>query len=317
MILRPKVPFLVDDLADEQRGRGICAFGGGGGGAQSTQTADPYGPARGPLDTVLNTGNFIAQNPSTWPKYYEGSTVAPFTDAQNAALTGTINQATAGSPVTAPTTDFVKNLEGGSYLYNNPAMSGLNSFASGAFTDPTKNPAFADTVTQLTSKTLPGVISKFVTSGNMNNPAMSYAAGQGVTDATAPYLSQMYEKGLDRQLQAINQQGGMYNAGVGQMLQGAQIAPQVQNLSYNDLGHLWQAGLTQQQQNQLGTNADMARWNYNQQEPLSMISWLKGLTGGLTGGTQTSSSGGPDNSAQQAMQAASATAAVGSLALSY
>ena len=317
MILQSKIPFLVDDLTAEQRGRFICAFGGGGGGG--TATSQETRPV--PYDTNLaNQAIYqtwgLYNDPSRWAQYYPGQTVAPMTDAQNQAIQGTIDRASAGSPVTAPTEDFVKTLEGGGYLYGNPAMQALAPFASGQFNDPTTNPAFADTITQLTAKTLPGVVSQFVTGGNLNNPAMTYAAGQGVTDATAPYLSQLYNQGLDRQMQAIQAQGGLYNTGLQQMLTGAQLAPSVQGLGYNDLAQLYGAGALQQQQNQSSINADMARWNYNQAQPMNMINWLNGVAFGQPMGSITTGLSGPSgggSTANQVMQGIGTAASIAAI----
>lgn len=316
-MLQTKRAFLTDDLDDTQRRRGVCAFGGGGGGGQTTQETRPIPYSTNIADAAVNSAGAMFQDPSSWAKYYPGQAVAGFTDAQNRALQGTIDQATRGSAVVAPTTDFVSNLERGAYLYSNPAMQALAPFASGAFVDPTRNPAFADTITQLTSKTLPGVVSQFIRGGNLNNPGMAYAAGQGVTDAVAPYLSQLYESGLNRQMQAINQQGGMYSDAMRNMLQGAQLAPMVQQLPYTDLEKLYGAGATQQQQSQQEINADMARWNFDQAQRQNMINWLAGLAFNAPTGTVSTSGvpSRPDNTASQVMQGIGTAASIAGMAM--
>src|SRR5258706_8663148 len=113
-----KLPPCVDAL-DTAAPR-ACWFGGGGSGGGGTQTtvSQPY--STNAADAALNTATAMFNDPGSWARYYPGTTVAPFTDAQNAALSGTINTASAGSPLTQPTMDFARTLEGGGYLYNNP-----------------------------------------------------------------------------------------------------------------------------------------------------------------------------------------------------
>lgn len=314
-----KTSFLLDHAVAGAGGRGLCSFGGGGGGGggQTTQETRPVPYSTNIADAAVNSAGAMFLDPSSWAKYYPGQTVAGFTDAQNRALQGTIDQATRGSAVTAPTTNFLTNLESGAYLYSNPAMQALAPFASGQFNDPTSNPAFSGTLTQLTSKTLPGILGKFITSGNMNNPGMMYAAGQGVTDAVAPYLSQLYESGLNRQMQAINQQGGMYSDAMKNMLTGAQLAPMVQQLPYADLEKLYSAGATQQQQAQQAINADMARWNFDQTQRQNMINWLAGLAFGQPMGSVTTGTvpRGPDNTGDQVMKGIGTAASIAGLAM--
>jgi hypothetical protein len=258
----------------------------GGGGQTTTTTSKPY--STNAADAAVNTATAMFNDPASWPQYYPGQTVTPFTDAQNAALSGIIKTASAGSPLVQPTVDFARNLEGGNYLYNNPGTAALQSFTGGAYNDPMSNPAFADTLNQLTGKTLPGIVSQFVAGGNLNNPAMAYAAGQGVTDATAPYLSQLYESGLNRQLQAAQSEGSLFNQGLQSMVQGAGLAPSLQQMPYTDLQQLFNAGTTQQNQQQQQTNADIAKWNFDQNQRMNMVNWLSGIAFGAPGGTTTS-----------------------------
>lgn len=103
-------------------------------------------------------------------------------------------------------------------------------------------------------------------------------------------LSQAFNTGADRQMAALNSSNNMYNASRAQQLQALGMQPQYlqaqQQMDYNDLN----AALGAQQQ---GINADIARWDYNQNAPRNNVNWYMNAINGMpTGQTSSVSQGG-------------------------
>lgn len=98
-------------------------------------------------------------------------------------------------------------------------------------------------------------------------------------------LSSTYNAGADRQLSSLNSANNAYNASRAQQLQALGMQPgylqQQQQMDYNDLN----AALGAQQQ---GINADIARWDYNQNAPRNNVNWYMNAINGVPSG-QTSS----------------------------
>jgi hypothetical protein len=96
-------------------------------------------------------------------------------------------------------------------------------------------------------------------------------------------LSNTYNAGADRQLQALNAATNAYNAGRAQQLQALGMQPGYmqaqQQMDYNDLN----AALEARQQQ---INADIARWDYDQNRNRNNVNWYLNAINGLpTGGT--------------------------------
>lgn len=88
----------------------------------------------------------------------------------------------------------------------------------------------------------------------------------------------------NQQLNFANAESNMYNQGVGQMLSALGLAPQVQQLPYNDLSQLYNSGSTQQQQSQQQLNDQIARFNFGQQLPYQQLAQYIGEVTGNYGG---------------------------------
>ncbi len=294
MILSPKLSSCLDALAADAPGTPrLCSFGGGGGapagyGQQSATTTSSTVPWAAQQPYFLEQFNAADNLFNTYtPQYYPGQTVAGFTDPQKAALQGTIQQAQTGEPITGATMNFGSTLENGGYLNANPGTALQMPFATGQMADPSRNPYFQSSLQSTLANVLPSITSQFVSGGNTNNPALSFAAGQGAMSAIAPQLFGAYQQGLQQQQQAAQNIAGTYQDTLGKMVQGAALAPQLQNLPYNDLAKLFAAGSTQQQQNQQQINADIAKWNWQQQLPYQKLATFGSEIGGPVGSTTT------------------------------
>jgi hypothetical protein len=288
-----------DDALDAP---GLCAFGGGGGlFGGGGGGASPPGYSQANATTTSTTVPWAAQQPyfleqfnaadnlynNYTPQYYPGQTIAGFTAPQQQALDATVRQAQGGEPITNPAMNFGANLEAGGYLGANPGAALQMPFATGAMVDPSKNPYFQRSLQSTLANVLPGITSQFVSGGNLNNPAMAFAAGQGAMNALSPQLFGAYQQGLQQQQAAAQNIGSDYQQTLANMVQGAALAPQLQNLPYNDLAKQFAAGTAAQQQQQQAINADIARWNWGQQLPYQKLATFGSEIGGPLGSTTT------------------------------
>lgn len=478
----------------------MCSFGGGSsepaGNTTSTVTTVPWSGQQPYLTAGFADAKNLLNNYD--PQYYQGTQVAPFSPAQNQALTGIQNQAHTGESITNAAMNFGTQLQNGSYLNSNPATGyfqqlansnlGLNNPGSSALqgmmgTNPAANAPGASTLSNLTgyganglpasselsnlmyqnigqnnvgsniqqnlagtnqglnqpgagtlqqlqgqnagtqnggnatlqnyanggmlnsnpyqdataqsvmAQVLPQIQKQF--SNSLGNPAAAYASAQGVTSALAPLEYSNYQQQQQNQLGAANTLGqnaiagsqlqgnqasqlaglglsgaqlqgqlgqnlasnalsgqsnqgtfanmlgnlGLGTAGVqsgaastllgsnlqgsaqqqqaasqlGQnalaggnlqaqaatgisnpyqqtltnMVQGNALAPQTQQLAYGDLNNLYNAGTQSQTQLQNQINADMNKWNYNQQLPYNQLNQYMSTIGGNYGSTST------------------------------
>ena len=249
----------------------------------STTTQSPY--LSGLVNQVGADAQDILSNPSQWPQWYPGATVSPFTPAQTAGISGIEDAAASELPATRAATSFADNLENGSIAGANPALHTLQDFASGGITDPATNPYLSATMNQLTSSVVPNIVSQFVAGGNLNNPAMAYAASQGATSALAPYLSSLFTTGQQAQLNAAQSLGSLYDQGVQAETQGLALAPQTAQLPFIAPTEEYQAGTLEQNQAQNVLNSLLARWNYQETQPLQMLNWAASIGDSAPGGT--------------------------------
>lgn len=138
--------------------------------------------------------------------------VAPFNSAESGALTGMENLGANGVPITDAAMNFGTNLENGNYLNSNPYQD--------------------QTAQTVLSQVVPGIESQFAKGGALNNPMAAFATAQGATSALAPIEYQNYQDTL------------------GKMVQGEALAPQTQQLPFQQLQQEFGAGQTQQGQTQ-------------------------------------------------------------------
>jgi hypothetical protein len=267
----------------------LCSFGGGS--QTETTTQAPYLATA--AQTAGNTAVDIQQQLDgfSWPQLFPGATtgseVSPFTAAQTAGLTSLEANAANPTPATDSSLDFANTLESGGFLYGNPANPTLSAFANGDYANPMSNPEAASTIQQLESQAIPGVVSQFVSSGNMNNPDMAYAASQGATNAIAPYLSNLYTTGQTNQLNAAGTEGSIFDQGVQSGTQGLAIAPQTASLPFIAPQEEFQAGSAQQSQNQNLLNSEIQAQQTEATMPEQMTSWLAQIADGAPGGTMS------------------------------
>ena len=224
-----------------------------GGDNQTSKTTSNQGPPAY-LQPYLKYGAQQAQQlyQSSSPSYYPGSTVASQSPYTQAALQGTAARATNGSPLNAASSGYLQNVLGGDYLNaGNPYQGALDQSILG--------PVSAN------------VNSQFSAAGRYGSGAHAGELGTAEVNALAPYQYGNYQQ------ERANQQAA------------AGMAPNQAAQDYVDLGQLAAAGQQQDQYGQSLVNANVDKWNYNQNLPYNKLSQYMGLLNGNNYGTQGTS----------------------------
>jgi hypothetical protein len=128
-------------------------------------------------------------------------------------------------------------------------------------------------------------------------------------DSVADLTSQFYANAYDQQMNAAAQAGQLYNQGVDQQISGAAQSQELANQAYKDAEALSQAGANVDAYNQALIDANIDRWNYEQQMPLTALSNYNQLIQGTYGGTSTST--GKSNYSPSALGTAVGAGALG------
>lgn len=250
----------------------VCYFGGGGsspapsGQTTTVQKSDPWEGQQPylngssgvfPTAQAFYTGGDTGFNSANAPQYYQGTnnpgdqnTVAPLNDIQNQAIGQTADLGFSGTPV------------------SNQAMQTNTDFLSGQMM-PQNNPYFGQMADSVMSTVVPQITSQFAAGNNMNQPGAAFAASQGAASALGNIGYNAYNQGLNNQMQALA------------------LAPQTNQLPFQNIGAASQAGSALQGQQQSDVNAAVNQWNYGQQLPLQMFNQFANSVQGGYGSTST------------------------------
>lgn len=125
--------------------------------------------------------------------------------------------------------------------------------------------------------------------------------GLGALGQSGQFGQAMANMGLGAMGSAGQLGSGMYGQGMEATGRGTALAPGAQQMFGYPGQTMAGIGNQQQAQNQAQINADMARWNYNQQLPYSMLSDYLGILSGAPGGTTSSMSSGPSGGGNSLM----------------
>lgn len=233
------------------------------------------------------------------PQYYPGTTYAPETGAQSAAITGQENLGLTGTPDAAASNSAEGNILSSGFLGSNPGNNYYQGVLSG--NSPSINAAVANVE--------PGILDQFTQGGAVSpNSGAGYAVGQGVGNAIAGQMNNA-AAGL-----ASN-----YNTAAGQQNTAAAFgAPAAQAMNYTDLANAYGAGSTQQGLAQNTINDAVTRYNYGQTLPYNLLDQYLGGISGSYGGTSslttpyfTQQTGGLGGAASGALSGASAGSVFG------
>ena len=241
--------------------------GGGGGQTQTSQTGiDPM------LKPYIQYGLNEAQNlyQSNTPQYYTGQDYVSPSAATTSALNADINRATAGNPLLPAAQQQQQDVVSGKYLNSNPyfnaALGGAASAAGAQYNQDVQN-----------------INSNASKAGRYGSNSQNQLTGIADT-ALANTLANKYG---DLAYQNYAAERGRQEAAAGN-------APTLANADYTDINQLLKAGQAQEGYQQTALNADINRFNYNQNLPYSKLSTFLGSVYGAPQGsvTQSTTSGG-------------------------
>lgn len=244
-------------------------MGGSSGGTSTTVTkSDPWAGQQPYLTQAFQQ----AQNNYTnnVPQYYQGSTVAPQSGTTTQAMDLQTQRALNGSPVMSSADTLANNTMNGAYLNSNPYLDA--NFNAGS--QSIKN-NYYDAVR--------GVSSGAEGGGRYGSGMQAFQKDQA-DNTLAGGLGNLYNQTYYNN---YNTERGNQNAAMG-------YAPTLANQDYTDLSKLSDVGSAQDTYNQSVTDANVNKWNYNQNLPYNQLAQYAGLINGnygMSGSTSTPLSG--------------------------
>ena len=270
-------------------GGGGKGGGGGGGGTTTTvQKSDPWEGQQAFLNSwKVENGKYMGTMPEAYrlyitgqmaPDYYEGNTVAGQSDWTQQALQMQADRAQNGSQLINDASTSMGNVVTGQALAGNQGLNTLNQMAQ------EDNPYVDELYNRANSQAQAGINASFNAAGRYGSGAHAAASA----DAANNLANQMYGSLWDKRASAAQSAGQLYNQGVGQQILGAGQAQQLGNQAYTDAAALSEAGGVMDDYNQQLINADIDRWNYDQNKALQALSNYNQLIQGNYGGTSTS-----------------------------
>lgn len=219
----------------------------GGGSKSQTTTTEPWAEQKPYLVKGFNRAEDLYNQGGS--SYYPGKTLADQSPFSTYAQNQTINRAMNGSPLNQAADDlFLKTAQGG-FLNNNPYLDA--TFNRGA-----------DAVKAR-------VGSQFGLSGR--------------------YGSGLYQDAYQKNLNDLANQvyGGNYQQERDRMMQAGAALPGLANQDYYDFGQLANIGQQQQARSQDVINADIAKWNFDQNRGKQNVADYLAMIQGNYGGTQS------------------------------
>jgi len=235
-------------------------------GSDSTTTRQVAEPWSG-VQSYLKEGFKDASNlyEGGAPAYYPGQTTAPLSGYTQGALDWQAQRAQAGSPVMASAQSELQKTLGGDYLQQgNPYLQNAIDKATRPVVD-----RYQDVV-------MPGLDSTFSSAGRYGSGAHQASANQGYQD-------------MMTQIGDISGQMAYQNYGDERtnQLRAQTLAPSMAQADYFDIGQLGSAGSAMDAYNQQLINADIEKYNYQQNAPQKWLSDYMGTLGLAPWGSTT------------------------------
>lgn len=225
--------------------------GGGSSNTQPIQKSDPWGPAQGNLQDILNQASYLDQN--AVPQYYGGGPqVAGLPQGEQGAIDTAMGTGTYAAG--AGTNAFVNGanglggvMQGGGVNQALPfyqgalntaqglqsgatgqaALSGSNAalapFLNGSMAS-ANNPYFQQMAATTLGNVMPGIQASFTSGGRMDSGLATRAASLGANDAIGQLAYNNYQTGLQQQLTAAQQSAANAGTQLNSQLSGAQLA---------------------------------------------------------------------------------------------
>lgn len=251
----------------------------GGGNTKTKTTTEPWSGVKPYLLSGYQDAQDLYNKGA--PSYYPGQTTAPMSSYTQNALDATAQRAAYGSDVNRAAQGQITGTANGDYLNS-------NSYLQGAI-----NAAVQPITNAFSSEVMPGIDSNFSSAGRYG----SGLQGQAYSDA---------EQNLAQQIGNVSSQMAYQNYGDERQrqMQASALAPSAAQTDYTDLGMLGQAGQGYDQYNQNLINADIQKYNYNNNAQWNFLNDYIGLLNGATGGSSTTTGQQPGSTAGGAITGA-------------
>ena len=252
--------------------------GGGGGSTTTVQKADPWAGQQPYLQDVFQQAQQLYNSGGMAPNYYPGQTVADQSQWTQNALQMQANRAQSGSPLITNASNAMNNITTGQALAGNHGLNTLNQLSQ------EDNPYVDELYNRANSQAQSAINGNFSAAGRYGSGAHSAASA----DAANNLANEMYSTLWDKRADAAQAAGQLYNTGIGQQVVAGQAGQQLANQAYTDAAALSEAGGIMDEHNQQLINADIDRYNYDQQKALLALQNYNNLIQGSYGGTTTS-----------------------------
>lgn len=249
----------------------------GGGGGTTKQVSEPWKQQKPYLIDIFQQSQNLYNSGGMAPDYFKGDTVAEQSDWTKQALQMQADRALNGDASISTAQGAMDNITSGNALAGNAGLNALNQMTTA------QNPYMAALYEDAAGQAGAQIDSGFSGAGRYGSGAHENARADAMTDLA----SQMYSHAYDQQMQAAQQAGQLYNTGIGQQVVAGNTAQQLANQAYTDAAALSEAGGVMDDYQQQLINADIDRWNYDQQKELTALSNYNAMIQGNHGGTTT------------------------------
>jgi len=259
---------MLPEKAFSPVGKRMTLEGGKGGGGKSTSQTG-IDPILKPYITYgLNEAKSLYQTDT--PEYYGGQTYVSPSQNTQFALQAAQNRAMAGNPLLTQAQGQQANVVGGQYLQNNPyfnqAMAGAAQSATQTYND---------------------AIAKAQGSASMAGRYGSNVSADIQNRAANTLANTMFNKASELMYQNYANERAIQEAA-------AARAPSLAEADYNDINKLLQVGQSQEDYEKTALQADIDRFNFEQNKPYAKLqTFLSSVYGAPQGSvTETRQSGG-------------------------
>ena len=292
-------------------------MGSKSGGATSTTTvqkADPWSGQQPYLRDVFAEAKKFYDSGRLTPDFYPGNTVVQPSVWSQQALQMQAERALSGSASLNAAQNAVDGIATGQAMGANAGLGALDELASRDFN---AENAGLDALTQMASarnpwldtlyqdasrEALSALDGSFSRAGRYGSGAHAAAQADAVTGLAADmygaaYQQQMqaaaqaasaYNTGLGQQISAAQAAGQLYGQGIGQQLAAAGMVPSFADQAYRDAAALAEAGAAQESYAQQKLNAEIERWNAEQQKDVIALNNYSQLIQGDYGSSSSS-----------------------------
>lgn len=259
--------------------------------AVQTISNSPPDYAKPSLENIMSRAEELYNKPR---QYYSGQSYVDFAPATLEALNRGEARAMSGSPLLSGAQNFVNTAMGGGFL--NPAAGMLMSTAQGDYLN-SGNPY----LTAALQPAIDQIQGQFSRAGRLGSGANMSA----MTSALAPVYAANYATERQNQMAAQNAIGNLAQQDYANRFAAAQAAPALADADYGDISRLATFGQAREAKTGEQLAADIARFNFLQNEPQERLANYASLVRGGTLGSTSS----------QPIYANTTQGAIGNLAL--